>query len=63
MRFILIVVIVRGLIAFFTWFFKMSFRVGFQLGSAVVWLFQRKKPTPQVDLTKDANSVKSLRDD
>lgn len=63
MRFIIIVVIIRGLIAFLTWFLKVCFQIGFLLGSGLVWLFKRKKPVPQVDPTQDANSVKPLRDE
>ena len=63
MRFIIIVVIIRWFIAFITWFLKVCFQIGFLLGSGVVWLFRRKKQVPQVDLTRDANSVKPLRDE
>lgn len=63
MRFIIIVVIVRWLIEFITWFLKVCFQIGFLLGSGVDWVFKRKKRVPQVDPTQDANSVKPLRDE
>lgn len=63
MRFIIIVTLIRWFIALITWFVKVCFQVGVLLGSGAVSLFNHKKPGPQVDASKNANSVRPLRDE
>lgn len=63
MRFLVIVVIIRWFLACISWFLRLCFQIGYRLGSAVVWLFKRKKPLPQVDPTLNADGVKPLRDE
>lgn len=63
MRYLIVFIIARGLFSAAAWFVKTCFQVGVMLGTGIGRLLTPKKKIPQVDPTKDAESVRSLRDE
>lgn len=61
MRYYLIYVIARGLLSAAVYFVKACFKLGVLAGTAIGSLLKPKHKIPEVDPSKDANSVKSLR--
>jgi hypothetical protein len=63
MRYYLIYVLIRGLFSAAVSFLKACFQLGVMAGTGIGSLLKPKHKIPEVDPSKDANSVKPLLDE